>query len=304
VATPTDTDVPIPFSARNRRDVAPVDDDFPQDARVGLLHLLSDGIRKEYIEGWPAVALELQRLKRVPAQEYTRSQSIAARENAEYLLKTLPWDRVYDFCERLQNHLAMRVGYATEFGAFIETTPRGEVQMFFSDELQRLFQEENLAFEFRDGHVQRRGRRHTVDRVSKAQAVLAAERLEAARKHFAKAIRYFRDRIKPDPENAVKEAVCAVEAAAKELFPNAKATTLDQVIKWLAGSEPGKLPKAIGQTFTGLYGFRGSGDGVAHGGSTGGSATNNIAEYALALAASQIILLADLAKAEKDEVPF
>jgi hypothetical protein len=107
--------------------------------------------------------------------------------------------------------------------------------MFFSDELQRLFQEENLAFEFRDGHVQRRGRRHTVDRVSKAQAVLAAERLEAARKHFAKAIRYFRDRIKPDPENAVKEAVCAVEAAAKELFPNAKATTLDQVIKWLAG---------------------------------------------------------------------
>jgi hypothetical protein len=108
VATPTDTDVPIPFSARNRRDVAPVDDDFPQDARVGLLHLLSDGIRKEYIEGWPAVALELQRLKRVPPQEYTRSQSIAARENAEYLLKTLPWDRVYDFCERLQNHLAMR----------------------------------------------------------------------------------------------------------------------------------------------------------------------------------------------------
>jgi hypothetical protein len=38
--------------------------------------------------------------------------------------------------------------------------------------------------------------------------------------------------------------------------------------------------------------------------SGGGAATNNIAEYALALAASQIILLADLAKAEEDEVPF
>jgi hypothetical protein len=37
---------------------------------------------------------------------------------------------------------------------------------------------------------------------------------------------------------------------------------------------------------------------------SGGAATNNIAEYALALAASQIILLADLAKAEEDEVPF
>jgi hypothetical protein len=170
--------------------------------------------------------------------------------------------------------------------------------------MQRLFREENLAFEFRDGIVQRRGRRHTVDRVSKAEAILADTSLEPARKHFAKALRYFRDRIKPDPENAVKEAVCAVEAAAKELFPNAKATTLDQVIKWLAGSEPGKLPKAIGQTFTGLYGFRGSGDGVAHGGSTGGAATNSIAEYAIALAASQIILLAELAKEEGDEVPF
>lgn len=304
MATPTDTDALIPFSARNRRDTAPVDDDFPESARIGLLHLISDGIRRDYIEGWSATALELQRIARVSPQTYSRPDSSAARENAEAILKTLPWDRVYDFCERVHNHLARRVGYSTEFGVFVETMERTEVQLFFSDELQRLFQEENLAFEFRDGRVQRRGRRHTVDRVSKAEAVLAAERLEAARKHFAKALRYFRDRIKPDPENAVKEAVCAVEAAAKELFPNAKATTLDQAVKWLAGSEPGKLPKAIGQTFTGLYGFRGSGDGVAHGGSTGGAATNYIAEYAIALAASQIILLADLASAEEDEIPF
>jgi hypothetical protein len=302
MATPSDT-LP-PFSARNRRDTAPVDGDFPVSARVGLLHLVSEGIRKDYVEGWSATALELQRIARVSPQMYSRPDSSAARENAEYILNTLPWDRVYDFCERLHNYLAKETGYHTEMDSYVVTTSRSEVQLFFSNELQRLFQEENLAFEIRDGAVQRRGRRHTVDRVSKAEAVLADARLATARKHFAKALHYFRDRVKPDPENAVKEAVCAVEAAAKELFPNAKATTLDQAIKWLAGSEPGKLPKAIGQTFTGMYGFRGSGDGVAHGGSTGGAATTSIAEYALALAASQIILLADLANAEEDEIPF
>jgi AbiJ N-terminal domain 4 len=293
-----------PFSARNRRDIAPVDDAFPATARVGLLHLVSEGIRKDYLEGWAGTALELQRIARVPPQTYTRPDSSAARENAEAILNTLPWEKVYDFCERLHNSLAKEAGYRGDMDNYVVTTSKSEVQLFFSNELQRLFQEENLAFEFRDGLVQRRGRRHTVDQVSKAETALVDTRLATARKHFAKALRYFRDRVKPDPENAVKEAVCAVEAAAKDLFPNAKATTLGDATKWLTGPEPGKLPKAIGQTFTGLYAFRSGGDGVGHGGSTGGTATTSIAEYVLALAASQIILLVDLANAEEDEIPF
>lgn len=191
-----------------------------------------------------------------------------------------------------------------ESNGFLAHTEKSEAQQFFADERQRLFQEENLAFEFKDGVAQMRGRRHTVQQVSKAEAVLSEQRLETARKHFGKALRCFRDRVKPDPENAVKEAVCAVEAAAKELFPNAKAATLDGVVKWLAGTDPGKLPKTIGQTFIGLYAFRGGGDGVAHGGATGGPATPEIAEYVLATAASQIILLTDLAKSKEDDIPF
>jgi hypothetical protein len=90
------------------------------------------------------------------------------------------------------------------------------------------------------------------------------------------------------------------------LFPNANATTLGDVIKWLTGPEPGKLPKAIAQTLTGVYAFRSGGDGVGHGGSTGGAVTLDIAEYVLALSASQIILLADLycTEPEGDNPPF
>lgn len=292
-----------PFSARNRRDTAPIDDDFPETARIGLLHLLTEGVRKDYLESWAAIAIELQRIARITPQLYAGSNSSEGKQDAAAIIKTLPWERAFDFCERLHSYLAKEAMGRWE-DEWVVTESKSEVQLFFANELQRLFQEENLAFEFKDGIVQRRGRRHTVEQVSKAEAVLVDARLATARKHFAKALRYFRDRVKPDPENAVKEAVCAVEAAAKGLFPNAKATTLGDAIKWLTGPEPGKLPKAIGQTLAGLYAFRSGGDGVGHGGSTGGAATTSIAEYVLASAASQIILLVDLANAEEDEIPF
>lgn len=292
-----------PFSARNRRDVVPIDGAFPDTARIGLLHLISAGMRDGSLGSWHRILLELQRIARVPPKAYEVSDEVA-QQNVTEILNELPWEGMFDFCERLPSYLAQEVVSRLEDGDWGVTATKSEMQLFFSNEIQRLFQEENLAFEFRDGLVQRRGRRHTVDRVSRAEAVLADARLATARKHYAKALSYFRDRVKPDPENAVKEAVCAVEAAAKDLFPNAQAATLGDSIKWLTGAEPGKLPKAIGQTFAGLYGFRNGGDGVAHGGATGGAATASIAEYVLAMAASQIILLVDLANAEEDDVPF
>jgi hypothetical protein len=295
-----------PFSSRNRGVHAQIDRDFPESARIGLIHLLHAGLEKRYLDGWGEIALELQRIARVAPVPYEPSavSEGAAQSDAKDLLMKLPWEKGYDFCERLYGHLAREVGWQDEGGNYNLKVPRSQVQMFFSHELQRLFLEENLAFEFSGGLVQRRGRRHTVDRVSRAEVVLGDPRLERARKHFSKALRYFREVSNPDPENAVKEAVCAVEAAAKVLFPGAKGATLDDVIKSLEGNKAGELPKAIGRTFTGLYGFRNGGDGVAHGGASGGPATPAIAEYALAVASSQIILLVDLASSQEGEIPF
>ncbi|MGO8819212.1 MAG: hypothetical protein ACLQVG_31620 [Terriglobia bacterium] len=296
-----------PFSSRNRGAHAQIDEDFPESARIGLLHILRAGLEKQYLAGWRDVALELQRIAReVPASYDPSSQSDrTAQSDAIDLLMKLPWERAYDFCERLHGHLAQEAVYPCTYdNQEAVVVARSDVQLFFSSELERLFLEENLAFEFSDGLVRRRGRRHTVDRVSRAEVVLGDVRLAGARKHFSKALRYFRSVTDPDPENAVKEAVCAVEAAGKVLFPEAKGATLDDLIKWLEGNEAGEVPKAIGRTFTGLYGFRNGGDGVAHGGASGGPATPAIAEYALAVAASQIILLVDLASLQEGEIPF
>ena len=113
-----------------------------------------------------------------------------------------------------------------------------------------IFLEEGLGFEFRDGQVQRRGRRHTVDRVSQAEVVLGDPRLDSARKHYAKSLQFFRDPVKADYQNAVKEAVCAVEAARKALLPDAKAATLGDLTKWLITGEV-QMPKSLAQTFSG-----------------------------------------------------
>jgi hypothetical protein len=290
-----------PFSARNRREKNWIDRDFPVSARNGLLHLLADAVEKDFLRGWPAVAVELRRVARASPHEYSYSsvQSInRAQTDSETYLNKISWERVYDLCERLYSHLAYGRTYDE-----VTITTKAQAQLFFAEEIQRLFEEENLAFEFRDGLVQRRGKRHTIDQVGKAEGALAELRLDAARKHFSKALRYFRDREKPDPENAVKEAVCAVEAAAKELFPDSNAATLGDFIKWATGSDRGLLPKTIGQTFGGLYAFRNGGEGVSHGATSGGAATIELAEYILAMAASQIIFLADLSSAD-EQPPF
>ena len=101
----------------------------------------------------------------------------------------------------------------------------------------------------------------------------------------------------------MKEAVCAVEAAARALFPSG-GSTLGDVANSITGVGPGQLPKPIAKTFHGLYGFRSAGEGVGHGGAEGGAATKELAEYALAVAASQIVLLVELAASLEPDIPF
>jgi hypothetical protein len=134
--------------------------------------------------------------------------------------------------------------------------------------------------------------------------VLGDPRLAGARKHYDKALQFFRNPSKPDYENTVKEAVCAVEAAGKALFPSAKAATLGDLSKWLVTTKDVSVPKALCQTLTGIYAYRSGGDGVGHGGTEGGPATVEVAEYVLAVCASQIIFLVDVCNSQEVDIPF
>jgi hypothetical protein len=178
-----------------------------------------------------------------------------------------------------------------------------EAQEFIATELQRLFVEENLVFEFSNGLVRRRGRRNTTDQIARGEFVLSDRRLAKAREQYNKALRYFRNVVQPDYENVFKEAVCAIEATARTLFPDG-GKTLRKVVESITGTDAGQLPKPIAQTFQGRYGFRNSGEGVGHGGSEGGPVTKELAEYALAVVAPQIVFLVDFAAANEPDIPF
>lgn len=296
-----------PFSARTKGQHRQIDGDFPPSARSGLLHLLSDLIDRQYLPDWIVVARELNRIGRKPLVVYNSSSVPSlkqARTDAETVLEGMGWAKVYDFCERLHGHLPKEIGYEDQYGNYEIQVSRGDMQTYISAELQRLFLEEGLAYEFTGGGVRRRGRKHSVELFAKSQVVLGDSRLLSARRHFDKALQFFRHPSSPDYENAVKEAVCAVEAAGKHLFPVAKTTTLGDLVKWLASAQDVSVPKAICQTFTGIYAFRSGGDGVGHGGANGGKATLEVTEYVLAVCASQIIYLVDLANALEPDVPF
>ena len=64
------------------------------------------------------------------------------------------------------------------------------------------------------------------------------------------------------------------------------------------------MPKALCQTITAVYAYRSGGDGIGHGGASGGAATAEVAEYMLAVCASQVIYLVDLANAPEVDIPF
>jgi hypothetical protein len=296
-----------PFSARARGQHRQIDAEFPSSARSGLLHLIFDLVERQYVQDWISVARELHRIGRQPIVDYV-SSNVASRKqaqnDAQTAMENLAWDKVYDFCERLYGHLPQDIGYEDGFGNYHAQISRGDAQEYIANELQRLFLEEDLAYEFVEGAVRRRGRKHTVELVAKSQVVLGDPRLSGARTHFDKSLHYFRHPTRPDYPNAVKEAVCAVEAAGKALFPMAKASTLGDLVKWLGSTTEVSVPKAICQTFNGVYAFRSGGNGVGHGGATGGDATLEVTEYLLALCASQIIYLVDLEKSTEFDIPF
>lgn len=285
-----------------------VQDDFPSTARTALNHLLHDLIDRDYIKEWIDINKEVRRIAREQPLIYNREKVVSineARVSTENILQTLSWEKVFDFCERLYSHLASDIRFWDDFAKDWEIkTPREEVQSYIAEELQRIFLEENLSYSFTEGEVQRRGRSHTKNIIAKAEPTLGDPRLDNARKHYAKALAYFEHPTKPDFENTVKEAVCAVEAAARNLFPQTKAKTLGEVINHIKGTQEGQLPKPLADTITGLYAYRNAGDGVSHGGADGGKATRNVAEYVLSIAASQIILLHEVASEAEGDVPF
>jgi len=292
-----------PFSRRYGDPSTRVRTGFPDGARVALGHVLANLVDEEYVAGWDPVIRELARLVRKPASELSNLANQDLMRVAENLLEELPWQKVFDFCERLYSTLAIATQKMHDSGEYsFEDKSVADVRIEIGKEIQNLFDEENFDYEFLNGRVVRATTTHTANLSVRANVSMADGRLRLARGHYSKALGFFSDARNPDYRNAVKEAVCAVEVAAKVLTPF-EGSTLGDVLK-VARSEGKYIPPPLIKCFEGLYAFRGSAPGVAHGSQSDVEVSRAVAEFVMASAAAQVILLVELEAEHETDVPF
>ena len=97
--------------------------------------------------------------------------------------------------------------------------------------------------------------------VEMLQEALADSRFSGVSAHLKRALELLADRNKPDYRNSIKESISAVEAMAKIITSNQKAT-LGEALKALEKS--GKLHTSLKKGFTNLYGYTSNADGILH----------------------------------------
>lgn len=81
--------------------------------------------------------------------------------------------------------------------------------------------------------------------------------------HLEKSLKFLSDKTKPDYKNSVKESISAVESMCK-LILNNKNVTLGQALKEIEKNNDIEIPSALKNSFSKLYGYTSSEDGVRH----------------------------------------
>ncbi len=290
----------IPFSQRfgNSKEKY-IGDDFPQKAKIALCYIFEDLKEKFYLANEKQVILELNRLGRFTSDDIGNSEKTSFTTKLLLRLNKLSWDQVYTFCERAYIKLLTPIeGNLNE-----DYVPIEEVRNYFSQEINQLINEENLAYYFNQGIFERRGRAQTQQAIEKTGTVLSNPRLEKVKKHFNKARKFFDNRPYPDVENCVKDSLCALEAAVEILSNKRASNDFEKAVKQIEGNNLKQIPSPIAQCMIKLYSYRGSAQGAAHASLQGNRVSIEDAELVLSLTADFITYLVNIFPPE-EEIPF
>jgi hypothetical protein len=149
------------------------------------------------------------------------------------------WYEVYDFIEFV-------------VAAFNTEIPR------LAEFINRVLTTEMSAFRFIEGTL--------IDITDEQERTMLEEaladtRFSAVAAHLDRALALLADRKQPDYRNSIKESISAVEAMARLVSVNDKAT-LGEALKVL--EKNGKLHVALKDGFSKLYGYTNDGDGIRH----------------------------------------
>lgn len=280
-----------------------ITNDFPESARVGLLYVINDLIDKDYINSGTAIGGKYGSIN----QEIARlSRNLDKLDDGDIhpMFFEMPWSMAFEFIERVYFKMLKEVNeYDINGNVVAEITSLSEVREYYSGEISNLIFEESLGFEYKNGLFNRRGYAKTSQSINNVTTnVLSDPQLDKTRRHYLKALQFYGNAKAPDFENAIKEAICAVEACLITLFSPDVSKSFENVRK-LIGSEAGRSPAPIIEALIKLYGYRNSGDGVAHATNKGLKVSEKEAELVISLSADYITYIYSLLKVE-EIVPF
>jgi hypothetical protein len=282
----------------NRKSGEFIDTDLPSSARIALHYLFSDLYNKNYLVGENEFLIELFRTGRITTDKLPDNES-TFMQKVSHCLNKLDWLHVYVFCGRVYEKLLRGIGnYFDELYVDVDS-----VRIYYTNEINRILDEENLGYQFVDGEFRRRGKFQTQRTLDHTGMVLADPALERILKYYNKARRFFEKLETPDYENCVKDAMCSIEACIEVLTGKDASTNFDKVVKQLEGNGQRQIPVPIAQSLVKLHSYRGSAQGVGHAAITGNRVNAADAELVLSLTAAHITYLTMIFPIE-DEIPF
>lgn len=221
------------FSRRNRYTGAAkeitIREDAPEALRVTVLETSRE-------LGWRPGRLRsiICRVLRVRPDESNFSDRYV-RDEVEQLIHDCEWFRIYDIIEAVYQEFA---------------TDADEDAARFAEEINTYFVEEGVGWQLVDGQVVTRGPESFESVVPAATRALNDTGRPTAASHLHEALQDLSRRPKPDLSGAVYHAMGALEAVARDLADNPKAT-LGQIIK----RHPDLWPKPLDSALSHVWGY-------------------------------------------------
>ena len=219
------------FSRRNRyagaAKVISIREDAPEGLRVTVLETALD-------LGWGPCGLRsiVCQALRVRPDPSNWSEYPNVWDEVQGIMYGCEWFNVYDIIEALHGHLAKNDATS------------------FADEINAYFVEEGIGWQLVDGQIVTRGTEAFESIVTDAAAALDDTARPTAAGHLHDALQSLSRRPKADSAGAIYHAMGALEAVARDLAGDPKAT-LGEVVK----RNPDLLPKPLDTALSQIWGY-------------------------------------------------
>lgn len=154
------------------------------------------------------------------------------------------WNEVYDFVE-----------------FFARPQPHFNISSFIT-KCNRVMEREMSGYRFVGNEIALITSETEIKAIEEAVAVAAMTGLRGVETHLKTALHHFADRSTPDYRNSIKESISAVEAVARAITGNKKAT-LGEALKRIDNEIA--LHESLKKGFSSIYGYTSDDDGIRHG---------------------------------------